>query len=91
MQVLVYATLRDLLGVSSVTLDLTTPTALREVLVRLEQLYPALAEKMWQPDGSLSDYMKVILNGRPVQYLDGLATIVRDDDRLHLFPPVAGG
>ena len=40
---------------------------------------------------SLSDYLKVFLNGRPVQYLDGLATVVREEDRLHIFPPVAGG
>jgi molybdopterin converting factor small subunit len=35
--------------------------------------------------------VKVLLNGRSVEYLSGMETPVADDDVIALFPPVGGG
>ena len=36
-------------------------------------------------------FIKILLNGRNIEYLENLDTTVQRDDILYLFPPVAGG
>jgi molybdopterin synthase sulfur carrier subunit len=91
MRIRTYATLRDLLGVSAITLPLAGPTDVRDVLDRLAADYPPLAGKLWDETGNWSGFVTVLLNGRSVEYLQGLATPVHDSDNLSLFPPVGGG
>lgn len=91
MRVRTYATLRDLLGVSSVDLPLAGPVTVRAVLDRLTTDYPPLADKLWDATGAWSGFVTVLLNGRSVEYLQGLETLVQDSDVLSLFPPVGGG
>jgi molybdopterin synthase sulfur carrier subunit len=61
------------------------------VLQRLAADYPALAGKLWDSAGSWTGFVTVLLNGRSVEYLQGLDTAVANDDSLALFPPVGGG
>ena len=91
MQMMVYATLRDILGTSKITLDLTEQTTARQLLQRLATDYPSLGDKLWDADGNLTGYVTILLNGRALEYLDGLDTPVTNADELSLFPPVGGG
>jgi molybdopterin synthase sulfur carrier subunit len=95
MRVRVYASLRDLLGTSSIDMPLETPqggvSTVGQVLERLTARYPALDEKLWGADHNLAGYITVLLNGRSIAYLQGVDTSVADDDVIALFPPVGGG
>jgi len=91
MQIRVYATLRDLLETSKITLDLTEQTTARQLLQRLAADYPSFGDKLWDADGNLTGYVTVLLNGRALEYLDGLDTPIMNADKLSLFPPVGGG
>jgi molybdopterin synthase sulfur carrier subunit len=91
MRIRTYATLRDLLGVSAIDLALPRPVDVRYVLDQLATAYPALAGKLWDAEGNWAGFVTVLLNGRSVEYLRGLATPVSDDDNISLFPPVGGG
>lgn len=95
MRIRAYATLRDLLGGGRLDMPLdatlATPATVGQVLRRLADTHPALAPKLWAPDGHLTGYVTVLLNGRSVEYLQGMATPLADDDTLSLFPPVGGG
>ncbi len=91
MQVRFYANLRDLLKASVVDLDLCEATSMRDVLDRLAARYPKLHEKLWDAEGKQTNYVQILLNGRPIQYLQGLDTPVQPTDNLRLFPPVGGG
>jgi len=91
MRIRTYATLRDLLGVSTIDLALPGPADIRYVLDRLVEDYPALAGKLWDAAGNWSGFVTVLRNGRSVEYLQGLETPVQDDDNISLFPPVGGG
>ncbi len=91
MRIRTYATLRDLLGVSVIDLVLPGPTDIRTVLDRLAADYPPLAGKLWDAAGNWSGFVTVLRNGRSVEYLQGLATPVQEDDQISLFPPVGGG
>lgn len=91
MRVKVYATLRDLVGASSVEIPAQPGEPVKALLERLAAQSPALGEKLWQPDGTLTGWVTVFLNGRDIRYLQGLATPFSPDDELDLFPPVGGG
>jgi molybdopterin synthase sulfur carrier subunit len=95
MRIRAYATLRDLLGGGKLDMPLAAapdaPATVGQVLDRLVEAHPALAHKLWAADGHLTGYITVLLNGRSIEYLQGLGTPVTDDDTLSLFPPVGGG
>ena len=95
MRIRAYATLRDLLGGGKLDMPLDetfgAPATVGQVLQRLVEAHPALVPKLWASDGHLTGYVTVLLNGRSVEYLQGMATTVTDDDTLSLFPPVGGG
>jgi molybdopterin synthase sulfur carrier subunit len=95
MRIRAYATLRDLLGTGKLDLALDpfpgTPVTVGQVLERLVQEHPPLAAKLWAEDGHLTGYITVLLNGRSIEYLQGLATPLTESDTLSLFPPVGGG
>jgi molybdopterin synthase sulfur carrier subunit len=57
----------------------------------LTEAYSPLHDKLWDAEGDWSGFVTVLLNGRSVQWLQGLETLVADDDALSLFPPVGGG
>jgi molybdopterin synthase sulfur carrier subunit len=91
MRIRTYATLRDLLGVSTIDLTLPGRVDVRYVLDRMVEAHPALAGKLWDAAGAWSGFVTVLLNGRSVEYLQGLETPATDDDSMSLFPPVGGG
>ena len=62
------------------------------VLRKLAAKHPALAEAVFYPGGErLRGNIGIVLNGRLLDLLDGLETIVRDGDTVTLFPFVDGG
>ena len=95
MRIRAYATLRDLLGNGKFDIPLATtsgaPASVGQVMDRLVEVYPALVSKLWADDGHLTGYITILLNGRSIEYLRGMATPVTDEDTLSLFPPVGGG
>jgi sulfur-carrier protein len=91
MRVRMFATLRDLLRTKEVTIEIEDETSVRQVLRRLVAAHPVLAGKLWDDNEKLTGLVTVLLNGRSLEYMNGLETTVQDDDSLSLFPPVGGG
>ncbi len=91
MQIRFYATLRDLVHTSVIDLDLSEVTSMRIVVDRLAARYPVLKSKFWDAEGRPTSYVQILLNGRSIQFLQGLDTPVQPTDNVRLFPPVGGG
>ena len=91
MRVHVYATLRRIVGDGRVELPAAPNDTVGAVLGRLLDAYPALRPLILDEAGELLPYVNVFLNGRMVEFLDGLDTAVQDEDELDVFPPIAGG
>jgi sulfur-carrier protein len=91
MRVRFYATLRDLVGVSATDLPVSDREDIRQVLDRLTAVYSPLHDKLWDAEGNWSGFVTVLLNGRSVEWMQGLNTLVAEDDTVSFFPPVGGG
>lgn len=92
MNVKVYATLRDLVGGSSVDVDLEEGATAQDLLHRLVVVCPSVKEVLLDGDGYLHGHMKMFVNGREVVYLEsGSRYVLQPTDKVDIFPPVGGG
>jgi sulfur-carrier protein len=92
MNVNFYATLREITGKKTVTLDLVDGVTVREMLEEVFEQFPPLREKLMTPESALHGHVHVFVNGRDVPYLaDVLETRISHADKLDIFPAVGGG
>jgi molybdopterin synthase sulfur carrier subunit len=87
-----YATLRPLAGGRSLTVALPEPATVQALVEAVVAQRPALAEVLLDPHGVVPRGIHVFVNGRGAAYLpEGTATRLTEDDRVDIFPAVAGG
>ena len=86
-----FAFLRDITRVSEQTWN--EPAAcVGDLLVALSRRYgPNFRRWVLEPDGQLGQLSIVLVNGRDCRELHGMATPLKPDDIIAIFPPVAGG
>jgi len=92
MTVKYFATIRSYTGENARRFD-DAPADLRELLEQLARRYgePFRRAVFAAGDGALSETIIVLVNGRSVVHLQGLATPLGEDDEVSIFPMVAGG
>jgi molybdopterin synthase sulfur carrier subunit len=91
-QVDLYATLRLLVGKKTVDVSLPEGATVRDLLDAVVQRFPPLADQLLNQAGHLSRHVNVFIDGRGAPYLDdGLDTVLRPDQKVDIFPAVAGG
>ncbi len=86
-----YAGLREAAGQRDFEVDLPEDGVVGDLLKRLIALRPKLDGKILDKDGHVRQYVAVFVNGRDIRHLNGVATPVRPQDDIAIFPPVAGG
>ena len=91
MKVKVFATLRMLVNAKEIDVPGGPGDTIGQVLHRLVEHYPQLRSEIFTEDGRLQDRVHVFLNGRDVRYLQGLETVIEQEDEIRIFPPVGGG
>jgi len=88
----VFATLREFLGRK--TLDVDAPVEDVEGLVKFisERFQSGFKDALIDPkSGNIRKGFSILVNGREIEFLEGLRTKLKDGDTVALFPPVAGG
>ena len=91
-QVDFYATLRLVVGKKTVDFSLPEGATVRDLLDAIVRRFPPLAEKLLNEAGQLSRNVNVFIDGRGTPYLEnGLDTVLRADQKVDIFPAVAGG
>jgi molybdopterin synthase sulfur carrier subunit len=86
-----YASLRQLAGEREIGLVLPDGTTIADLLHRLVELRPTLADRLLDEDGNIPRFVNVFVNGRDIRDLSGLDTAVMPDDEVIILPPAAGG
>ncbi|MFZ2489316.1 MAG: ubiquitin-like small modifier protein 1 [Anaerolineae bacterium] len=91
MQVKVFATLRPLVGGATVPVHTQPGQTMRELVDELVTRWPALRPEMVDDEGNLLQRIHIFVNGRNIQFGDGLATVLPVGANIAIFPPVGGG
>ena len=86
-----HASLGELAGQRAIEVALPDGAIVRDVLNRLVELRPVLADRLLDEDGNIPPSVNVFVNGRDIRDLSGLDSPVTPDDELTLLPPAAGG
>lgn len=90
-RVVAFATLGDLVGRNRVV-ELREGARLRELLEELvKAVGPHLREALYDERGSLRPFLKVLVNGRDIEFLSGLDTQLSEGDEVSIIPPAGGG
>ncbi len=82
-----FSTLRNITEVHEAVIE--QEGSVYDILNALFSNYGSLKEAIFDEKGDI--YINILLNGRNIEYLNGLSTRVRQHDTLYLFPQIAGG
>jgi len=64
---------------------------LREVIERLEGLFPGFRDRLLDERGELKGYINIYHNGRDIREKGGLSTALKSGDSISILPALAGG
>ena len=62
-----------------------------EALRNLDGRFPGFADRLYESDGQLKQFVNVYRNDEDVRFASGLETALEDGDDLSIVPAVAGG
>ena len=92
MKVNFYATFRMLTGKKTVEFDLPVGSTIRDLINQVIAFFPAFTDQLLDAQGEMFRHIHVFINGRDTYYLpEGLETVLHQDEKIDIFPPVAGG
>jgi len=85
------ATIRVITGESSIELSCTHHDTAVTVIQMLVEKYGNKLRQAIMNGTKLKSGIKMIINGRDIEYLNGLDTKLKDGDVVVIIPPIAGG
>lgn len=87
-----FATLRDIAGgIKTLDVPLDDVQTARDLALAVSNANAALGRELLNEQGELTGKVHILVNGRNIEWLNGLDTPVQPDDLLVLIPPAAGG
>ncbi len=86
-----FADFREIIGTREQELSLPEGEKVGGLLKGLLKGHPRLQEKLFDASGNVKPYIIILKNGRNIESLQNLDTIIAADDVISVFPPVAGG
>ena len=86
-----FAGFREIIGAGEQELFLPEGETMGGFLKNLCDLHPRLQAKVFDASGNVRPYILILKNGRNIESLQHLDTIIAADDVISVFPPVAGG
>ena len=91
MKVSLFGTLRTAIGgITAAQVPVTGTCTAHEALVRLATTYPGLSARIFGEGCELQPGVNLFVGGRSVHLLNGLSTLLEDEDELVLLPLLGG-
>lgn len=86
-----FADFREIIGAREQELSLPEGETVGGLLKGLCKVHPRLQGKLFDASGNIKPYIIILKNGKNIESLQHLDTIIAADDVISVFPPIAGG
>lgn len=85
--------IKEVLGQGSLEFTVPKGSTVRDTLLAMSKKWgEKLSSLMFSPDGSLLPYIRVMVNGQDLEFLENkIETFMKEGDEILILPPVAGG
>lgn len=91
-KVKLFASFRELIGTGIVILNKSQELTVLDVIKEISKQYnPNFENEVLKNSKELKPYVKILVNGRSIEFLNGLNTKLKNEDTMAIFPPVGGG
>ena len=86
-------TLKTIMGSGETELPVAEGSTLGQLVVTLVNRYgDDLASHLYEPNSkNLRSYIRLMVNGRDIAFLEEMKTVLRNGDEVLILPPVSGG
>lgn len=85
------ASLYELTGMLKTEVEVPDGLTVRGLIDVLTEKYARLKEELLDEGGNLKPMYNILVNGRAIEWLGGLDTLLKDGDEVVFIPPAAGG
>ena len=62
-----------------------------DVFSRLCREHPELKQNLYGEDGKIRSFINIYINEEDIRYCSGMASSLKDGDRIQIVPSIAGG
>ena len=85
--------LKKIVGAREVEISVPSGCTLQVLLEKMVDSWgDKLAARLFEPNSTnLFPYLRLMVNGRDIGFLDGMNTRLKDEDEILIMPPVSGG
>ena len=85
--------LKQIVGQRLTEIDLPTGSTVEDFLTYLTERWgDTLSTHLFDPDsGAVLPYVRIMVNGQTIQFLEGMETLLKEGDEVLLLPLVSGG
>ena len=86
-------TLKTVMGSGEIGLAFPEGSTLGQLIATLVNKYgDDLASHLYEPNSrNLRSYIRLMVNGRDIAFLEGMETVLHHGDEVLILPPVSGG
>ena len=85
--------LKQVIGQRLTEIDLPDGSTVEDLLTYMKERWgDKLSTHLFDPDsGAVLPYVRIMVNGQTIQFLEGMETPLKEGDEVLILPPVSGG
>ncbi len=85
--------LKQVIGQRVTEIDLPDGSAVEDFLTYMKERWgDRLSAHLFDPNsGAVLPYVRIMVNGQTIQFLEGMETPLKEGDEVLILPPVSGG
>ena len=85
--------IKDVVGQRRTEIELLVGSTIEDFLWHVRERWgEELAARLFHPDSVVVlPYVRVMVNGQTIEFLDGMETLLKDGDEVLILPPASGG